>query len=183
MSKVFGIGWAKTGTTTLGRCFELLGLDHQGQHLGLMADVMRGDFRRVWNRASQKTAFEDWPWPLLYRELDERFPGSRFILTVRDPRRWIASYRGMLRAEGAPPPEIARIRSHLFGVDPGEASDAELIARFTRHNEDVLRHFRERPRDLLVVDWERGDGWPQLCAFLDVAPPNPAQPLPHLNRR
>ena len=23
--KIFGIGWAKTGTTTLGRCLELLG--------------------------------------------------------------------------------------------------------------------------------------------------------------
>ncbi len=31
MSEIFGIGWAKTGTTTLGNCLELLGYDHRGQ--------------------------------------------------------------------------------------------------------------------------------------------------------
>ena len=36
MSKVFGIGWAKTGTTTLGTCFKLLGYHHQGQRLDLV---------------------------------------------------------------------------------------------------------------------------------------------------
>ena len=25
MTKVFGVGWAKTGTTTLGKCFGILG--------------------------------------------------------------------------------------------------------------------------------------------------------------
>ena len=28
-------------------------------------------------------AFEDNPWPVLYKELDARFPGSKFILTRR----------------------------------------------------------------------------------------------------
>ena len=38
MSKVFGIGWAKTGTTTLGRCLEILGYNHQTQKLWLAFD-------------------------------------------------------------------------------------------------------------------------------------------------
>ena len=39
----------------------------------------------------QFDAFEDNPWPLLYRELDERFPGSKFILTRRPTENWINS--------------------------------------------------------------------------------------------
>jgi len=30
-NKIFSIGWAKTGTTTLANCFEILGFDHQSQ--------------------------------------------------------------------------------------------------------------------------------------------------------
>jgi hypothetical protein len=44
--KVFGIDWAKTGTTTLGRCFEILGYNHQGQNLSLVPQIMRGDFSK-----------------------------------------------------------------------------------------------------------------------------------------
>ena len=39
MSKVFGVGWAKTGTTTLGECFKILGFDHQSQNLELVKDI------------------------------------------------------------------------------------------------------------------------------------------------
>jgi hypothetical protein len=43
----------------------------------------------------------------------------------------------------------------------------------------VTDYFRGRPHDLLVVDWEAGHGWPELCRFLgrDV----PDQPFPREN--
>jgi hypothetical protein len=57
--KVFGIGWAKTGTTTLGRCFEILGYNHQGQNLSLVPQIMRGDFSKTLRIAAAKESFED----------------------------------------------------------------------------------------------------------------------------
>jgi hypothetical protein len=182
IGKVFGVGWAKTGTTTLGRCLQLLGFTHQGQDLSLMPDLMRGDPRRALEIASRSQAFEDWPWILLFRELDAGFPGGKFVLTTRDPLRWLASYRRMLRAEGPANADLAAIRAFLFGVDPARATDAELIARVRRHDDEVRAHFRDRPGDLLVVDWERGDGWGELCGFLGVPAPAPPRPFPHLNR-
>lgn len=179
--KVFGIGWAKTGTTTLGQCFRTLGYDHQGQNLALIERMMRGSAERAMQIAGEKQSFEDWPWPLLYRELDAAFAGSRFVLTTRDPGRWLSSYRAMLTAEGAPTPQMASIRQYIYGFDVATASDDELMARFCLHDTEVREHFRHRPSDLLVVDWERGDGWAQLCGFLDVAVPE--EPFPHLNRR
>lgn len=180
-SKVFGIGWAKTGTTTLGRCFEILGYDHQSQNLSLVPQILSGDFAKTLRIASAKDSFEDWPWPLVYREMNASFPCSRFVLTTRDPERWLTSYRAMLAAQGPPAPELRKIRSLLFGVDPAIASDEELIARFIQHNTEILEYFKTRPERLLVVDWEAGDSWKKLCDFLGM--PIPDVPFPHLNQR
>lgn len=179
--KVFGIGWAKTGTTSLGECLRLLGFNHQSQNLSLVADMQRGDLSRVLRIARAKDSFEDWPWILLFREMDAAFPGSRFILTTRDPQRWLSSYRGMLAAEGPPTPYLAGIRSYLYGLDVESATDGQLCERFLRHNAEVADHFRSRPGDLLVVDWEGGNGWRELCDFLERDVPD--APFPHLNRR
>lgn len=179
--KVFGVGWAKTGTTTLGRCLQILGYDHQGQNLSLVDGMTRGDHAKLMRIAAAKESFEDWPWLILFREMDAAFPGSRFILTTRDPVRWLASYRAMLAAEGAPADVVARARAFLYGCDVGAASDDELRRRFSRHDEEVRAYFRDRPESLLVVDWERGHAWKELCGFLEL--PVPAEEFPHLNRR
>lgn len=179
--KVFGIGWAKTGTTTLGRCFELLGFARRSQNLSLVPALMHGDWTRTLHLAAQHESFEDWPWIRIYRELDAAFPGSRFVLTRRDPAAWLESYRAMLAGEGPPAPALAAIRDWLYGLSVADASDAELLARVRQHDADVQAWFADRPGDLLVVDWARGDGWEALCAFLDL--PIPEVPFPHLNRR
>ena len=57
--KVFGIGWAKTGTTTLVRCFELLGFAHRSQNLSRVPALMHGDWTRTLHLAAQHERFED----------------------------------------------------------------------------------------------------------------------------
>jgi pyruvyl transferase EpsO len=178
--KIFGIGWAKTGTTTLGHCLEILGHRHQGQRLDLVDDLTTGDLSRILAVAAEAEAFEDWPWILLYRELDAAFPGSRFILTVRDPQRWLKSYHNMLEQPGIVTEDLTRIRRLLYGLPFPDVTAEQLVERYQRHNDDVLNHFRSRPEALLVVDWERGDGWPQLCEFLGR--PIPDVPFPHENK-
>jgi len=36
---------------------------------------------------------EDNPWPLIYKELDKRIPGCKFILTLRDEESWYSSVK------------------------------------------------------------------------------------------
>lgn len=180
MSKIFGIGWAKTGTTTLGTCFEILGYDHQPQDLKLVADVGRGDLSRIFDRVRHKDTFEDWPWLLLYRELDRAFPGSRFVLTRRNSDQWVKSYRNMLANQGDATEEMNEIRRILYGLPFPNVTEAQLIERYERHNAEVLEYFRDRPDDLLVVDWAAGAGWPELCGFLGK--PIPGKPFPHANK-
>jgi Sulfotransferase domain len=180
VSKIFGVGWAKTGTTTLGTCFEILGFNHQSQDLTLVEDLAKNDLSRILALAEEKETFEDWPWIILYEKLDRVFPNSRFILTKRDPEKWIRSYDNMIRNQGNASEELNEIRRILYDLPFPYVSKEQLIKRYERHNEEVIRYFYNRPQALLVLDWEKGDGWKELCKFLDKDIPN--MPFPHTNK-
>lgn len=180
MSKVFGIGWAKTGTTTLGECFQILGYDHQSQRLDLVPDLKIGNLTRIMQVAAEKTSFEDWPWIILFEQLDCMFQGSKFVLTVREPRSWLRSYSNMLRLEGEAPAETNETRRVLYGLPFPNVTDGQLLARYQNHNHEVQEYFARRTNDLLVVNWEAGDGWQRLAAFLNKEIPR--VPFPHENK-
>lgn len=180
MNKIFGIGWAKTGTKTLGEALTLLGYNHQSRRLDLAEDLRNGDLSRILALVRQKDSFEDWPWLLLYQQLDQEFPSSGFILTQRKPERWIRSYRNLLQEAEQSSPHLNEIRRMLYGLPFPDVTEEQLLARYLRHNRDVLDYFKNRPDQLLVIDWEEGDGWQTLCHFLGK--PIPSRSFPHANR-
>jgi hypothetical protein len=138
--------------------------------------VERGELEPVFAYVEQYESFEDWPWPLIYRELDERFPGSKFILTTRrDAETWIRSLKNHATLTG--PTEFRRI---AYGFDVPHGREVEHIERYRRHNEAIREYFRDRPGDLLELCWETGSGWAELCAFLGKEVPD--LPVPHTNR-
>ncbi len=89
--KVFCLGWHKTGTSTMGLALLELGYRVVGARLDTTEDLAAGRVDSVLNLARGFDAFQDVPWAALYRELDEAFPGSKFILVERDERKWIHS--------------------------------------------------------------------------------------------
>ena len=181
--KVFGIGLPKTGTKTLGECFKQLGFKHRSFDMGLAAQAKRNELENVLAEAGKYEAFEDWPWFLTYRELDQRFPGSKFILTLRkDTKAYVTSLRQHHERQGIR--KEGFIKPHwwddVFGFPPDQWDYQESAKRYERHNREVLEYFKDRADDLLVVCWENGDGWDKLCSFLNKQCPDEA--LPHLNR-
>jgi hypothetical protein len=175
--KVFGIGCPRTGTKSLGRCFEILGFRNASWNADLFARAFEGDIEPALRFAAAHESFEDLPWCMIYADLDRRFPGSRFVLTVRkDTQTWLRSFQG----------HHAREFGHRLD-DEGRAPDGSTVPvwpdgvrGYERHNDAVRAYFRDRPRDLLEISWERGDGWEKLCGFLRV--PVPPVPVPHENR-
>ena len=93
--KVFGIGLNKTGTTTLGTCLERLGYDHVSCRADLLADWRAGRKDTVFAVTDAHQSFEDWPWPLMYRDLSARYgTDAKFILTLRrSPEVWLRSLK------------------------------------------------------------------------------------------
>lgn len=170
INKIFGIGMSRTGTTTLARCFKILGLGPHKCFDGELKEwVAAGsDLKRVFAVADNYKTFEDNPWYILYKELDERYPGSKFILTVRRDSlthaksSWTHGVQQGVR-RGKPTEEYINEKIHVYEA----------------HNQGVMEYFRDRPKDLLVVCWEKGDGWDKLCGFLGLADPN--APIPHMN--
>jgi hypothetical protein len=176
--KIFGIGLNKTGTTTLGLCGQILGLRCTSSDKELTEDVvLRNDFSRVWEVVDRFDLFEDWPWPLIYKELDRFFPGSKFILTTRlDEWKWLES----LKKHSMRTHPTHHLRKLAYGFHYPHRHQEAHLDRYRRHNEEVRSYFKDRAEDFLEVCWERGDGFPQLCNFLRL--PIPEVPMPHANR-
>ena len=124
-------------------------------------------------------AFTDIPVIPVYKQLDERFPGSKFILTERDVEAWLGSCEGFRRFQPGfeTSPKVRALRSAVYGT---EIFDRERFRRvYAEHEADVERHFADRPGDLLRMDVTAGDGWERLCPFLGRRVPE--EPFPHLN--
>ena len=179
--KVVGIGLPKTGTTTLGYCFRRFGYKHRTFDMDLAVQVKRNNLESVLAEAEKHETFEDWPWFLIYRELDQRFPNSKFILTLRkDTETYVASLKGHHERQGIRNEDFVKPHwwDDVFGVEPDQWDYQKSAQRYERHNREVLEYFGDRPTDLLAVCWENGDGWTQLSKFLNK--PCPDEPFPHL---
>lgn len=137
-------------------------------------DIARNVYHLVDSLVPQYDAFQDNPWPVLYRYLDQKYPGNKFILTIRDPASWMKSQLMHFDTRTTP------MREWIYGVGSPKGNESIYISRFERHNAEVLEYFKDRKGDLLVMDFSKGDGWQQLCPFLRCEPPD--IPFPHLNK-
>lgn len=144
-------------------------------------DVELNDLRQTFvdrglEIAKHYDAVEDMPWPLMFRELDEAFPGSKFILTMRETDRWYQSIAGHF---GANPYHIQQL---TYGDDaPAPVGhEARYKQVYDAHNERVRAYFADRPETLLEFWLERGDGWAELGEFLGLEPV-PDGPFVHTN--
>lgn len=181
-NKVFGIGLPKTGTKTLGQCLTELGFKHRSFDMELAALAKRNELENVMAEATRYESFEDWPWFFVYRELDQKFPGSKFILTLRrDTPTYIESLRKHHGREGLRRADFVKPRwwDDVWDFQPAQWDYQKAAQRYENHNRAVLEYFRDRADDLLVVCWEAGDGWDKLCGFLNRRRPD--KPFPHLN--
>ena len=172
--KIFCVGFQKTGTTSLGLALRALGYDVCSPYgRMIVTDPKIGDKAKQWalEKLPSYDAFEDNPWPLLYREMDELCPGSKFILTTRAPRRWIRSMRQYFGDYQAAAEEW------IYGENCTPLRNPRrCIRRFKQHNHEVRQYFKNRPDDFLEIDFGKGHGWKEICEFLGH--PVPDTPFP-----
>ena len=177
-SKIFGIGLSKTGTTSLANALQILGYktkDNMGIVKYAAGDVSSVDLDLV----DAFEALTDTPIPSFYRELDVRYPGSKFILTVRDSEGWLKSCKKQFtpRFAGIQTDAHKRLFIDLYGTD---AFDEQGFARgYERFVSGVREYFKNRQGDLLIIDIAAGEGWGKLCPFLER--PVPDIPFPKAN--
>jgi sulfotransferase family protein len=173
--RLFGIGTARTGTSSLARALVLLGFKHTSWDPTLWDRYERGDYEPIFRVADRFESFDDGPWngSDFYRELDRRYPRSKFVLSVREAQSWLVSHERHFSTEGA------RTIPERYLIPDYAARRDEILADYMRRNREAIDYFRHRPGDLLVLDVCGGEGWERLCPFLGLDPP--AKPFPHIN--
>jgi len=187
-TKVFCVGKNKTGTSSMEAAFRELGYTIGDQRLAerLTQDYINGDFRRIFRYCMTAQAFQDVPfsWPGTFRAMDERFPRSKFVLTVRNnPEQWYCSLGQFLAklfgdGEKATASDLRR-SDYVYkgwaleavtislGTSVEDPLNKELsIAAYNRHNSEVCEHFNGRPDQLLVLNVAEPGAYHRLCEFL-----------------
>ncbi|MFS4437606.1 sulfotransferase family protein [Paracoccaceae bacterium GXU_MW_L88] len=178
--KVFGIGFQRTGTTSLRSALRSLGYTHLDFNRRRARLWVEGRLDEVIAETEGYDSFDDWPWPLMVPELHAHFgEGARFILTRRSsPHLWLASvlYHAMRKGGNA-----GFLRKQIYGKASPENAETLYLARYKRHLFETRAYFAHPDRQHLYMElcWDEGDGWQKLCAFLGK--PVPDLPLPHKN--
>lgn len=193
--RVIGAGVGRTGTYSLKKALEMLGLGpcyhmeevirHMPEQVPLWVAAAEG--RPDWSAIySGYESAVDWPTAGFYRELAAAYPSAQFVLTVRSPESWAASFsetigKVMLMADQLPDEMQDWIRMAIrvrtrTGFPPGLGT-AELEQAFQAHTEAVKAAI---PAGRLLV-YEVKEGWEPLCRFRGL--PVPEEPFPRTNGR
>jgi Sulfotransferase domain len=186
--EIIGAGFGRTGTMSLkvaleelgfGPCYHMIELFEHFEYVEWWEAAVRGepvDWEELF-RGYRATV--DWPGAAFYKELMERYPEARVILTVRDPERWYESaqstifdIKDMTFSRGF---EMARDLAWQRGFRDVEDRQ-HMIRAFKRWNEEVKESV---PAKRLLI-YEAKEGWKPLCDFLGVEVPE-GKPFPHLN--
>jgi hypothetical protein len=187
-TRVFGIGLSKTATTSLCAAFRVLG--YEAWHWN-SAHTAKAIWREMseGNRSPTLERYEmlcDLPIPVLYKKLDEVYPGSKFVLTIRNEKKWLDSIRrhfdyraNKWRAGWDLDPFTHRIHQILYGQT--HFDETVFLDRYRAHNAEVQEYFKHRPESLLVLHIDKGHGYDKLCPF--IGKPVPGTPFPYMNQK
>jgi len=172
-SKVFGVGFSKTGTKSLAASLTILGYSVTGPNQTYNPHIAQQYLSICNELAEQFDAFQDNPWPLVYQQMCEKYPESKFILTIRPPAEWYASILRHFGSASSP------MRELVYGAGRGSpvGNEAHYIAAYHAHNDAVRNYFRDKPGRLLIFELCSGAGWSDLCNFLQVPTPQVSFPV------
>lgn len=210
MRKVFGIGLPRTGTTSLTHALTILGYrtihsPHDRISRREISEYLRGNADEIQLTVLQShDALSDIEVCAIYQGLDRAYPGSRFILTVREKSAWLDSIERVWKQLFVPVPIdqlksdekeyseffpfvlrrlLERTRRRRVPIESLGAE--ETIAYYDRHvlselydayHDEVRSYFRDRPEQLLTLEITGGEGWEKLAPFLDAQVPR--EPFP-----
>lgn len=172
--RVFCIGWHKTGTSTMGLALLELGYTVLGARLDMAEPLFLEDIATPLELAGHFDSLQDVPWAALYKELDQAYPDSKFILTVREENAWLTSASTHFKDN------YISLHEWLYGNGILRENEHVYLERYRQHYQEVKTYFKDRPEDLLVMDLNQGDDWEKLCNFLNE--PVPRKKFPYANK-
>lgn len=167
--KCWGIGLGRTGTKSFCQALGILGYKQ------VIHNPRFGDLKNMDGGADNGVT-------IFYKYLDYKFPGSKFVLALRDYDEWIESIRYITDKNPVTSREMDdQIMRRMMVYESVTFDKQKFTDAYHRHHDDVRRYFKDRPDDLLEMKLTAGEGWEKLCPFLGL--PVPDAPFPHLHKR
>jgi hypothetical protein len=189
--KVFCIGRNKTGTTSMAALFRQLGFTVAPQRPFelLIHDWHADRYDRIIRGVKYKgNAFQDVPFslPKTYKILDQHFPKSKFILTIRNSEDdWYQSlvrFHSKIYSNGSIPTkedlqnakyiykgwawEMYKMTKH---TPEDDIYNEKILKRsYLDYNRSVMEYFSDKPGKLLIVNLKEPEALDKICSFLDV---------------
>jgi hypothetical protein len=212
-NKCFCIGYNKTGTTTLEATLRLYGYSlpsQSEQEIRLTKNAFETNYRPFVDFVSKYDAFQDMPFSqnLTFVVADALFPGSKFILSIRESDVWFRS--------------LVSYHRKIFGIDPARTTEKDVykklaylyegyvyqhkkrllttfidnkpfvnwsmlynkdyyIKMYEERNRLIQQYFVDSPDKLLVIDVTKETTTKKICDFLSI-PNDLVIKMPHLNK-
>lgn len=180
MLNILGVGLPRTGTASLCEALRILGynaIHHEPKRLDLN-NLTAESFRCF----DDVDAVTDAPACSFYRELRERYPELRYILTTRDEDSWWESIKSHInKIHTSADLEHVRYSDQLHAWLFGDSYPNELLYRRRFQEQTFLVWlWNPLPDRVLTMDIHAGDKWDKLCPFLGV--PEPDTEFPWKNK-
>lgn len=173
--KILCVGFHKTGTTSLGNALEILGFNRLGWSGSNALKFHSGKIGELLRVSDQFDCFEDFPWPLLFKDFHQRHPQTKFILTKRSSMEiWFES---LAQHCDRYPPSKTDFRRMLYDLDHPREDPAHVKRVHQQHIDSVRSYAARNDVPLLEMCMQPGVGWSELCDFLGVENPDAAFPL------
>lgn len=182
-TRIFGVGMHKTATTSLHTALQILGYDSAHWKSAHWAKAIWSEMNILGKSITLEKSYAlcDLPITILYDKLDIAYPGSKFILTIRNENQWIRSVQkhwdstvNQFKKNWNKDPFSNFIHKELYGQTNFDVN--VFLERYRRHNAEVKKYFAYRSDDFLILNIN--DGWDKLCQYLGK--PVPTIPYPRV---
>jgi hypothetical protein len=189
--KIFCIGRNKTGTTSVTLAFKelgyIIGEQDVAEHL-FEKHYLTGNYQPIIDYCKSAQVFQDVPFSFyqMIPILDQAFPNSKFILTIRDtPEQWHRSFvKYYSKGVGIKdrPATYDELNTKHYVSDTFRANfivkahsttkespfdQEKLMSIYNEHNDYIAQYFHKRPNDLLTINIAEKSSFNEFLAFIN----------------
>lgn len=194
---VIGAGFGRTGTSSLQRALEVLGFGpcyHITELFAHPEHAVPFEAAHEGNEVDWDSLFDgygsavDFPTSFFYRELSEKYPNAKIILTVRPSAEWYESVEQTLwqlsllkqSTSNSEEDKLEQLIDSMSwnGLFKGRFHDKDFAISVLESHISAVKQTIASNR---LLEFNIRDGWNPLCQFLGV--PVPETPFPHCNPR
>lgn len=172
-AKVFCIGLSRTGTLIIHKALSELG--YNSIHYPRNYNFENGRIKISQKVLEKFNAFSDTPFALAFEELDQQYPGSKFIYSTRDLNGWLKSCSQLFTAGHFKDGPVVDLCNQLYGTTI--FNENVFKEAYEKHHHRILNYFSNRKKDLLIFNVFEDGNWEKLCSFLGKDIPNKPFPV------